>query len=121
MDRSVPVHVAGDQLAAGIDGRRYHGNAGHLALDCFQIIDGQSVRAGIAGAAADTADVLCARRYEQKVRADAVDLGLDRCLCALANADHSDHRRDTNNDAEHGERRAHLVALQCPKSYSNDI
>jgi hypothetical protein len=121
LNRSVPVHIAGDELSARVHGRGYHRNAGHFALDRFQVVNRQSVRARISGAAAHTADVLGACCYKQKVRANAVDLRLNRRLRTLADADHRNYGGHADNDAEHGERCAHLVALQSAEGHSNDI
>ena len=121
LNRSVPVHIAGHELAAGVNRRGQHRNGGHFAFNGFKIIDSQSVGARIAGTAAHAANVLSARRYEEQIRANAVDLRLHRRLRTLADTHHCYHGRDTDNDAEHCERRAHLVALQSAKSNSNDI
>jgi hypothetical protein len=55
------------------------------------------------------------RHDHQEVRAEALDLFLDGDVRALPDAHHGDHRRHADNDAEHREDRAHLVAPQSAK------
>ena len=109
-----------NKLRARVDSRRHHRDARHFATNRFQVFNRQRVGAGVAGAAANAAHVLRACADEQQIRADAGNLRLHRSLRSLANADHGDHRGHADDDAEHGQRRAHLVANQRAKSNSND-
>ena len=65
------------------------------------------------------ADAVGARRpgkNDEHVRAEALELGLERRTGAFADREHRDQGRDPDEDAEHRQRRAHLVAAdpaQC--------
>ena len=62
-----------------------------------------------AAPAADAAGGRAAGGDDQQVAAQAVDLGLDLLLSALAQADRQGDRRDADPDAEHGQQRPHPV------------
>jgi hypothetical protein len=107
-------------LRSGVNRWRYHSHAWHFALDCVKVLDGQSVGPTIARSAAYAAYVLSAGANEQKIGTDTFDLRLDRSLRALPYADHSDHRRDTDDDSQHRQDSAHLVTHQSTKRHADD-
>ena len=67
-------------------------------------------RGGAAEAGADAARGQRAGQDHDDVGAEALDLLADRLAGAVAHGDHDDQRGDADEHAEHGERRAHLVA-----------
>ena len=69
----------------------------------IQLIEAEDTRAARRGRAA---------HHHDHVRAQARDLRLDRSAGALADGQGGDHRAHADDDAEHGERRAQLVALE---------
>ncbi len=112
--------IAGDQLRPRVHRRSDHRNTRHFTFDRFEIVNGQRVGAGVAGATANAAYVLRPRANEQQVRADALDLRLNRRRRALADTHHRNHRRNADDDAEHGQSRAHLVTNKSAKRDTND-
>ena len=69
-------------------------------------------RAGAAEAAVDAAAVDAAGKDLDDVLAEGGDAGLDLGLGAIADADHGDDRAHADDDAQHGQRRPHLVPAQ---------
>ena len=103
------LHLAGlaDEVAHLADRRR-------LAPDRLRVAECQ--RRGAAGAAARAARHRRAGQDDHEVGPEAFDLLPHRLVGALADRDHGDQRRDADEHAEHGERRAHPVAadrLRC--------
>src|SRR5439155_16506047 len=120
LNRGVPIHVTGDQLAARINRGRDHRYTGHFALNRVEVFNRQSVRAAVPSSAANTAHVLRPGAYEQQIRPDAVNLCLNGSLSALADTYHRHHGGNADNDSQHRQRRTHLVALQSTKGDAND-
>jgi hypothetical protein len=112
LNAGAPVMVACDELRARVDDGADEGDARHFAPDGFEVFDRERVGARVARAAADAADVLRACTDEEQVGAHALYLRLHGGLRALTDADHHDDGRDADDDAEHGQRRAGLVARQ---------
>ena len=79
-----------------------------LAADRARVRDRE--RAGAAEAGADAAGGRRARQDHDDIGAEALDLLAHRLVGALADGDHDDERGDADEHAEHGQRRAHLVA-----------
>src|SRR3569623_1947985 len=50
---------------------------------------------------------------DEQIGANAHELFSDVILCALADRDQHDDRRDADDHTEHGEKRAHLVRCKC--------
>jgi hypothetical protein len=85
-----------------------------VALDRHRVADPQRRCAARPGARA----ARCRRtgHDHQEIRSEARDLPGDGHVGALPDRDHRDERRDADEDAQHGERRAELVAadrLDC--------
>ena len=83
---------------------------GDLGLDGLEIVPGE--RGLRAEAALRAARRRCARHDDEQVGAHRGEGLLDLRLGALADGDHGDDRGDADDDAERGEKRAHLVAQQ---------
>jgi len=120
LDLGVPILAAENYLRARVDCRRNHRDAWHFAFDGVQVFNRQGVCACVTSAGADATDVLRSGTDKKQVGADASDLFLNRLLRSLANADHRDDCGNANDDAQHSQRRAHLVSYQRAKRYSND-
>ena len=88
-------------MRSGIYRGGHHGDAWDLALDRVEVVDSKSISAAVSRPAAHAAHVLGAGADKQKIRADAFNLSLNRRRCALANADHGNHRGHADDDAEH--------------------
>lgn len=76
-----------------------------------RVVDGQRRRA--AGAGTYAGGRRRAGQDNEEVSAKAFDLLAHRFVGALPDGDHRDQRGDADEDAEHGECRAHLVAPEC--------
>ena len=83
---------------------------GDLATDGLRVL--RRERAARAKAAARAAASEAARKNRQHILPEAGDLRLHLHLGPVADADRGDDRRDTDDDAQHGEQRAHLVPAQ---------
>ncbi len=79
-----------------------------LAPDRLRVVDRE--RGGAAEAAAHAPGDDRARQDHDQIGAEAFDLLAHRLVGALADGDHGDQRGDADEDAEHGQRRAHHVA-----------
>ena len=90
-------HQIGDQR----DGRR-------LAADRLRVGDGQRRRA--AKARPRAAGQHRARKHHREIGAETLDLLAHRRVRAIADRHHGDQRGDADEHAEHGQRRAQLVA-----------
>ena len=90
-------HQIGDQS----DGRR-------LAADRLRVGDGQ--RRGAAKAGPRAAGQHGARKNNSEIGAETLDLLAHRRVRAIAHRHHRDQRGDADEHAEHGQRRAQLVA-----------
>jgi hypothetical protein len=73
----------------------------------------------VARAHADARAGNTARQNNNQVAADRGNLFPDSLLGAGSDSHHCDHRGNADDDAEHGERRAHSVDAQCPQGDSD--
>ena len=108
LDGRRPILVAVLHLALLADEVADLRDRGILAADRARIRNRQ--RGGAAEAGADAARGQRAGQDHDDVGAEALDLLADRLAGAIAHGDHDDERGDADEDAEHGERRTHLVA-----------
>ena len=76
----------------------------------------QLLELGAAGEAGD-AEAL----DEDRVRADRADHVAQRLVEAADHRRHADDRRDADDDAEHGQRRAHLVGAHGVERHRDDF
>ena len=91
---------------------------GHSRMMASHVVVDQ--RLGGAPAHAHAAAVDRARLHKQHVGSHGRDLLLRLLLRSLTHADHGDDRADSDDDAEHGEDGAQLVAGQGPHGDTND-
>nr|WP_293251655.1 hypothetical protein [Nannocystis sp.] len=105
-----PVLAVAEQLHALADARRDPGHPRRLAGDRVDVVPGD--RRLRAGPAAHAALLRRARAHDQHVGAHLVERALHLGLRALADRHHRDHRADADDDPQHREERAHLVAQQ---------
>src|SRR6478672_12830406 len=87
-------------------------------MDCINVVHREPVER--LRALARTAGLHAARGDDDEVRAQAADLALDLALRAVADRDHHDHGADADDDAEHRERRAHLVLEDALQRHAED-
>ena len=109
-DAGRPVHAACDQLRAAAHVRRGHLHARHFLHDRGGVVVRE--RRGRAAAKPHAALRDVARHHDQEVGAEAADLGHYLLAGAAADGDHRDHRRDADDDAEHGQRAAQFMQAQ---------
>jgi hypothetical protein len=108
LNRRRPVLLAADHLLHLAQDRRSAGDDRDLAHDRLGIHVGEALPA--AQARARTADGHGARQDNEQVRAETRNLLLDQRLGAFADRHHRDDGADADDDAQHGEKRAQLVA-----------
>ena len=108
-----PVLIFENHLRAGAGAGRGLGDGRDFALDGLHVVVDQGL--GLAPAHVQAAAGHGAAGDEQQVGAHGGDLVLHLLLRALADADHGDDRADADDDAQHGEHGAHLVARQRPQ------
>ena len=108
LNRCGPVLIAVLNLALLANEIADLRNGGIFAADRLRVIDRQ--RTGAAKAGANAAGGDGARQDHDDIGAEALDLLSHRLVGAVADRDHHDERGDADENAQHGQRRAHLVA-----------
>ncbi len=97
--------IARSGLFAAIEDRVEELEAGRLLHDGEPVVVGQG---DLASGEIGVLEVL-PRKDHDVGHADALELGRDDVVETLDDGNHRDHRRDADDDAEHGQQRAHLV------------
>jgi hypothetical protein len=105
-----PVAVSGDHLARGSNRRRCNRNGGRLPLDCRRIGLGQRDLA--VGTTTNPTRNAGAVANEQHVFTQALYGFVDPLFGAFTHANHGNHRRHTDDDAQSRQGRAQLVGPQ---------
>ena len=114
----LPIVVAKYNLGVRAASRRGSFGRGALSQNCQHIVIDQALGRAppqVHAAAGDRA-----RAHKKHVRSHCLNLILHRLLSTLTDSQHSNHGSDANDDAEHGERRAQLVAGQGAHRNSKD-
>ena len=112
-DAGVPVLVPVDHLLAAGESRRGLRDERDFFQDGVHVVHGEGPHAAVSLPHATRA--IASRRYEDGVRPHGLNALLDDVLRALSNADDGDHRAHSDDDAQHRQGRAHLVARQGPQ------
>ena len=107
VDRRAPVAGRSDDHRAAGDDRRDRGDVLRLAADLVDVLEAEIRERR--GALADAARLRGSGRDHDHVRAEVVDLLADAGARAVADRHHHDDRGHADDDAQHGQRRAHLV------------
>jgi len=89
-----------------------------VLLDGFVVAERQRLRPERAGP--DAAPVDTAGFDPDHVRADIRDRPFDARLRSFTDRDHADHRANTDDDAQHRQRRAHDVLAQRVQGQSRN-
>ena len=118
VDVGGPVVISENHLGGSLAARRGGLDRRALAQDGQHVVVDQ--RLGGAPAHAHAAAVYRARLHKQHVGSHGRDLLLRLLLRALSHADHGDDRAHSDDDAQHGENGAQLVAGQGPHGDTND-
>jgi len=107
-DAGRPVEVAVNHLHRRVAGRWCRGLDGRdLVLDRDRIVFGKGDLASLA--APDAAGAPAARRHDDEIRAETLDLLRHAGMSACAHGHHGDDRSHPDDDAEHRERASELV------------
>src|SRR6185369_707050 len=118
VDRRPPVELAGHHLAVGAHTGRGVGHGRSFRLDRLHVVrrqlrlTGEDVRAGLGRGAREDHDEVGAQRADRR---------LDGARRAGAERDDGDHAADADDDPQHGQRRAQLVARDGQEPHLGDV
>ena len=121
LNRRGPVVASVDDLNAAAYGGRCHCDGRTIDGDGLGVVLSQA--GNRAGTQPDAVAADAARQHDDQIASDAADLLLDAFGGSRADADHRDHGRNADDDAEHREGGTHAIHLQraeCDSVASND-
>ena len=109
-DLGAPIVVAVNDLGSAANRGGREGGGIALAHDGFGVVFGEGL--SVAGSHADAGAGDTAGEHDDQVAADGGDLFFDADFGAGADGHHGDDRRDSDDDAEHGEGGTHFINAQ---------
>ena len=111
------IAIGVDHLAHGLEKGRHAGHADRVPRDGATVALGEPS----GGLAARAGRLRRLGKHEERIGAEAVDLAADLIRRAGPEGRHRDDRRHADEDAQHGERGARLVAADGPEGRHDGV